>query len=243
MNRRFATLSLLATLLVACASLAFGATAPRTHPFRDATCRALDCRTAPRIVLAGSRQATGPMERQLHRPDPCRSAPSPWLAPILSKTNVTTNFTVWVIPIKFVYDASHGNKTFDPSKHKLSNGRTVIQNVLKSPLFNAGIDFKQGATDLGNTQYEDAFQRGTWWGKNVKKNNKYHVLLKPVLKPEQTINCTDDSCQVDTFHFGSDPNITAGLEDINNYDSLVQGFMTKLGATPDILPLFVFYDT
>ena len=74
-----------------------------------------------------------------------------------SKTNTTTTFTVWVIPIKFVYDASHGNHTFDP-KHKLSNGRTVIQNTLKSPLFNAGIDFKQGATDLGNTQYIDVQQ-------------------------------------------------------------------------------------
>ena len=85
-----------------------------------------------------------------------------------SNTNVTTTFTVWVIPIKFVYDASHGNKTFDPNKHKLPNGRTVIQNTLQSPLFNAGIDFKQGATDLGNTEYIDAFQRGTWWGESVK---------------------------------------------------------------------------
>ena len=63
-------------------------------------------------------------------------------------TNVTTTTTIWVIPIKFVYDASHGNKTFDPNKHKLPNGRTVTQNTLQSPLFNAGIDFKQGATDL-----------------------------------------------------------------------------------------------
>ena len=63
-----------------------------------------------------------------------------------------------------------------------------------------------------------------------------------MLKPEQTINCTDASCQVDTFHFGNDPNITAGLADINYYDNQVQGFMSKLGATPDIVPLFVWYD-
>jgi hypothetical protein len=158
-------------------------------------------------------------------------------------TNVTTSTTVWVIPVKFVYDASHGNKTFDPNKHKLPNGRTVIQNTLKSPLFNAGIDFKQGATDLGNTQYEDAFQRGTWWGKNVKKNTDYHVLLKTVTKPEQTIDCTDSSCSVQVIQFQQGgPKITAGLADINYYDSLIQGFMSKLGATPDILPLFVWYD-
>src|SRR6202041_1452868 len=152
----------------------------------------------------------------------------------------TTPSPVWVIPVKFVYDASHGNKTFDP-QHKLSNGRTVVQNILKSPLFNAGIDFKQGPTDLGNTQYEDAFQRGTWWGKNVKKNTNYHVLLKTVVKPEQTINCTDASCQVATINFGG-PSITAGLEDINVYDGQVQSIMSKLGATPDVVPLFIWYD-
>ena len=97
-------------------------------------------------------------------------------------------------------------------------------------------------TDLGNTQYIDAFQRGTWWGRSVKTHPNYHVLLKAVLKPEQTINCTDASCQVDTFHFGNDPNVTAGLADINYYDNLIQGFMTKLGVTPNIVPLFVWYD-
>jgi hypothetical protein len=158
-------------------------------------------------------------------------------------TNVTTTTEVWIIPVKFIYNASHGDKTFDPNKKKLSNGRTVTQNTLKSPLFNAGIDFKQGSTDLGNTQYEDAFQRGTWWGDNVKKNTKYHVLLKTVLKPEQTINCTDSSCSVETIQFqNGGPKITAGLADINYYDDLVQGFMKKLGATPNILPFFIWDD-
>lgn len=154
-----------------------------------------------------------------------------------SKTNVTTTIPVWIIPIKMVFDKNHGNKTFDP-KQKLTNGRTVIQNILKSPIFQSGIDFKQGPTDLGKTQYIDAFQRGTWWGNNVNKNNKYHVLLKPVMKPEQTLNCTDSSCTV-RFESG----VLAGLADINYYDGQVQTFMTKLGATPDILPLFIFYDT
>jgi hypothetical protein len=154
-----------------------------------------------------------------------------------SKTNVTSTVQAWIIPVKFVFDKNHGNKTFDP-KHKLSNGQTVIQNITTSPLFVSGIDFKQGATDLGKTQYIDAFQRGTWWGKNVKKNNKYHVLLKPVVKPEQTINCTDTSCRV-----GNEFGVTVGLADINFYDNQVQSFMNKLGATPDILPVFIFYDT
>jgi hypothetical protein len=238
MNRRFATFTLLAALLLACtASVAFAqddSQAVGPKPMFKAYLRSTLPAEVPGKQLV---QWNGSFTDLTHVK---RTFTMVGTNP--NTTNVTTTTTVWVIPVKFVYNASHGNKTFDPSKHKLSNGRTVVQNILKSPLFNAGIDFKQGPTDLGNTQYEDAFQRGTWWGKSVKKNTKYHVLLKAVLKPEQTIDCTDASCQVDTFHFGSDPNVTAGLADINYYDNLVQGFMTKLGATPDIVPLFVWYD-
>ena len=234
MNRRFATLSLLATLLLACASLAFAEdNSANVKPMFTAIRH-----DGPSVSPSGKQlvQWNGSFKDhtgQTHTFTMVGTNPA--------TTNVTTTTTVWIIPVKFVYNASHGNMTFDPNKHKLSNGRTVTQNTLKSPLFNAGIDFKQGATNLGNTQYEDAFQRGTWWGKNVKKNTKYHVLLKPVVKPEQTINCTDVSCQVDTFNFGG-PNITAGLFDINKYDPIIQGFMSKLGVTPDITPLFIWYD-
>jgi hypothetical protein len=240
MNRRFATLSLLATLLLACASIALAQdveTDPSAKPVPRFTALPPRAGLPPSVPGKQLVQWNGSFKDLT---GVTRTFTMAGTNP--AKTNVTTNFTVWVIPVKFVYDASHGNKTFDPSKHKLSNGRTVTQNTLKSPLFNAGIDFKQGATDLGNTEYIDAFQRGTWWGKNVKKNTNYHVLLKAVVKPEQTINCTDASCQVDTFHFGTDPTITAGLADINYYDSQVQAFMTKLGATPDVVPFFIWYD-
>ena len=76
-----------------------------------------------------------------------------------SKTNVTTTVTTWIIPIKIVSGAGHGNKTFDPLQ-KVSNGKTVIQNTLASPLFSSGFDFKIGKVDLGSTQYIDAFERG-----------------------------------------------------------------------------------
>ena len=48
--------------------------------------------------------------------------------------------------------------------------------ILKSPLLQSEVDFKQGGTDLGKTQYIDAFQRGFWWSA-VQKNTKWHVLL------------------------------------------------------------------
>jgi hypothetical protein len=231
MNRRSTALTLFAALLLACTSLASAQNDPFANPvpaFVAGPQHPADPNQKPGTNLV---QWNGSFTDLTHI---TRHFTMVGTNP--AKTNVTSNVTVWVIPIKFVYDANHGNHTFDP-QHKLSNGRTVVQNTLKSPLFNAGIDFKQGATDLGNTQYIDAFQRGTWWGKNVKTNTNYHVLLKTVTKPEQTINCTDASCQV-----GSAFGVTVGVADINYYDNLVQGFMRNLGATPNVLPLFIWYD-
>jgi hypothetical protein len=236
MNRRFATLALTAALVLACASLALAQGAndfpyPNPTPMFTAFSHEAPPNQVPGKQLvqwSGTFTDLTHVKRTFHMAgtDP-------------SKTNVTTTFTVWVIPVKFVFDKNHGNHTFDPNKTKVSNGKTVTQNTVASPLFKSGIDFKQGPTDLGNTQYIDAFQRGTWWGKNVKKNNKYHVLMKAVVKPEQTINCNQTgACAV-----GNEFGVTVGLADINLYDNAVQSFMKKLGATPDILPFFIFYDT
>ena len=41
------------------------------------------------------------------------------------KNNTPTTVPLFVIPIKMVYDKSHGNMTFDPKNDKLPNGETV----------------------------------------------------------------------------------------------------------------------
>ncbi|HEY1271255.1 MAG TPA: hypothetical protein VGF08_04700, partial [Terriglobales bacterium] len=51
-----------------------------------------------------------------------------------SKTNTSTTVPVFIVPIKLVYGASNGNMTFDPVADKVSNGKTVINNILASPL-------------------------------------------------------------------------------------------------------------
>src|SRR5271170_1924181 len=163
MNRRFATLTLIATLLLACASLAFGQ-GDQDYPYPN-----------PRPLFTAGRHAADPTEtsgKQLVQWNGSftdltkQKRTFTMIGTDPSKTNVTTTTTVWIIPVKFVFDKSHGNKTFDP-KHKLPNGKTVTQNTVASPLFKSGIDFKNGKIDLGKTQYIDAFQRGTFWGKNV----------------------------------------------------------------------------
>src|ERR1700733_9996850 len=84
-------------------------------------------------------------------------------------------------PIKVVY----GSTSYDPTVVQ-ANGVSVIQNVLNSPLFNSSVDYVQGGTNLGTTQYEDAFQRGTLWG-TVSSHTGYHVLLSTTVEPVQTV--------------------------------------------------------
>ena len=158
-----------------------------------------------------------------------------------SKTNTTTTVSVEIVPIKMVYGKNNGNKTFDPMKNKLPNGQTVMQMILASPIFNANVDFKQGGTDLGKTQYIDAFQRGNFWGKNVQKNTNYHVLFaKPIIGPEQTINVTPAQGNVISNPWSGIP---TGTMDINAFDAQLQTIMRKFSQIqPNVLPLFLTYN-
>jgi hypothetical protein len=155
------------------------------------------------------------------------------------KSNVTSTIPVFVIPIKMVFDKNHGNHTFDPNKAKFSGQSVpVTKTILASPIFQSNVDFKQGGTDLGKTQYIDAYQRGNFWSV-VKKNNKYHVVLgKATVLAEQTINCNTSDCAV-----GNEFGKTVGLMDINHFDAVIQGYLQKFSQIqPNTLPIFLTYD-
>jgi len=152
-----------------------------------------------------------------------------------ASTNTTTTYTIYVIPIKMVYGSRNGNHTYDPNKDK-ANNVTITQNLLNSPLFNS-MDWKWGSTDMGTTQYEDAFQRGTFWG-NVKTNTSYHVVFAtPTVLTEQSITVSRSQGRVISNPFGSG---TVGTMDINAFDAKLQTFMSSLSqVNPTNLPLFL----
>ena len=156
-----------------------------------------------------------------------------------SSTNTTTTIPVFVIPVRLGYKGSNGSKTiFDPNT-KLSNGKTVVQNVLASPVFATGIDFKQGGTDLGNTQYIDAYQRGNFWT-NVMTNTNYHVLLgTPTVLPTKTLVVPSADGSV-----GNEFGVTVGLADINWFDTQINAVIKHYTQiTPASLVIFVTYDS
>src|SRR6202163_2442993 len=157
-----------------------------------------------------------------------------------SQGRTSTTVPVYIIPIKMVYGATNGNRTFDPKSHVLSNGKTVVNNIIASPIFNPGVNFTQGGIDLGTTQYLDAFQRGNFWS-TVASNSSYHVLLgKPVVLAEKTITVTPALGSVMNNPFGSG---IVGTYDITAFDAQLQVWMrAQAKITPGVLPLFITYD-
>src|SRR6266700_1621684 len=99
----------------------------------------------------------------------------------------STTVAVEIIPIKIVItNRRKVQTTFDPS-HVLSNGKTVTNNTVASPIFSS-IPFTSGGVSMGTTQYIDAYQRANFWGA-VASHTGYHLVLGgPTVEPEQTLS-------------------------------------------------------
>jgi len=149
-------------------------------------------------------------------------------------TNTTTTITTYLIPIKMVCRG----RTSDPETI-LSNGQTAVTNTTSSPIFNSGITFVQGGTNVGDTQYIDAFQRGNFWG-DVVTNSSYHVLLSPVVLAEHTLNVPKQDCSnANPFGFG-----TVSIVNINYFDAQLQSIISGTSQiTPASFVMAITYDS
>ena len=156
-----------------------------------------------------------------------------------ASTNTTTTVTAYIVPVimnytRGIYGSSH--KKFNPTKDT-QNGVTIDQNMLNSPLFN-NVDWNWGGTDVGTTQYVDAFQRASFW-QNVTTNTNYHVVLSPSVLPSLTIKPTKaQGGAVVANPFGGSGKV--GEMNINSFDSALQGYMSSHSQiTPDTVVIFV----
>src|SRR5579872_7385313 len=137
-------------------------------------------------------------------------------------TNVSTTIQAVIVPIKIVITRRGKTTTFDPA-HVLSNGRTVTQNTVVSPIFDATTTYVQGTVNVGKTQYIDAYQRANFWG-TVQHDTNYHLLLGgPTVLAEQTLSPPSSAATT-----GSPFGFTAGLVDINWFDGQLQSLMSRL---------------
>jgi hypothetical protein len=138
-----------------------------------------------------------------------------------------------------------GDTTFDPTVPDnacLAAPNNVPLSLLRnSPIFmNANFNF--GGTDVGNTQYTDAFQRANFWDL-IDKNN-YHVRMSPVrILPPLVLDIPAKSgLALSGKIFGACSSL--GIVDINLIDTaVVEATMTTPGVTPKTFPMFMLYNS
>jgi hypothetical protein len=137
---------------------------------------------------------------------------------------------VYIIPLKLVWTPTGGTATTE-------DATPIVPNIIASPIFTP-MDFKFGKTDIGTTQYEDAFAKANVWSIGGSATG-YHVLLgKPTVTKTQTI--TVPAKQGSTLSaFG----ITALIANINWFDPHMQLLIKKLKIPANALPIFVTTQT
>lgn len=148
-------------------------------------------------------------------------------------TGTSTTIPTYIIPIEL----KSGTFVANPLQ-TLPNGKTVVKNTVVSPIFKSKTDYNQGGTDLGTTQYIDAYQRAALWGV-VSTHTGYHVLLgRPKVEPLQSYTVPASKGGVAT-DFG----VKVIQADINWFDAKAQSLLTSLHLPVDSLPIFLVTQT
>lgn len=148
--------------------------------------------------------------------------------------SVTSNIPLVIIPLKFKFADGTSLSATQTVCGDVKNTKFRVKN---SPLIKKAA-FAPGGTNVGTTQYVDAFQRANFWSSVSTVSPNYHVLLSPVsVKPLQTINVGANGTTV------SGPCARIGEVDINFFDNIAMNLLTTLAIPADTLPLFLDYNT
>jgi hypothetical protein len=150
--------------------------------------------------------------------------------------SATSNIPMVIVPLAFKF--SDGT-TLSALQKVCSDTFTSVQRVKKSPLISKAVTFSPGGTNVGKTQYEDAFQRANFWSSVSTVSPNYHVLFHPVqMKPLQTINVPAANGKS-----VAGPCARIGEVDINFFDNIAMNLITQLGIPANTLPLFLDYNS
>jgi hypothetical protein len=148
--------------------------------------------------------------------------------------SATSTIPVVIIPLTFVFSDGTTLSASDPVCDGTDSAVTLSQN---SPLFQ-DYPFLPGGTDVGTTQYIDAFQRANFWSAVSTSAPDYHVRLTTTVQPTQTIKVPPFSGSTSTG-----PCAKIGQMGIIPFDLLARRLITRLGIPPTSLPLFLAYNT
>jgi hypothetical protein len=166
---------------------------------------------------------------------------------------IVTNTVATGIDSKGQYITEPGVTTFDPTvpDHAcLTEPNNVPLTLLReSPLFeNAAFNF--GGTEVGKTQYTDAFQRAQFWQALGDAANDYHTLLSPVqVVTPVTINVPAERGLARPAQFTGGrtlcaPHARVDIEWFDTYlNEVVLPALSAQGVAPANLPVFFASNT
>jgi hypothetical protein len=148
--------------------------------------------------------------------------------------SATSNIPMVIVPIKFVF--SDGT-VLTPTQTVCGDVKNTKFRFKNSPLLK-NAPFAPGGTNVGTTQYIDAYQRANFWNFVSTVSPDYHVRFSPIsFKPVQTINVgANGSTQ-------AGPCARIGKVDINFFDNIAMNLLTTLNIPANTLPLFLDYNT
>ena len=146
----------------------------------------------------------------------------------------TSRIPLVIVPLKF--DFVDGT-SLSATQRVCGDTKTTLTRVKTSPLLKK-VAFTPGGTNVGTTQYVDAFQRANFWSRVSTTSPNYHVLLAPIqVKPLQTITVGAAGTTV------AGPCARIGEVDINFFDTIAMSMLTTLNIPANTLPLFLSYNT
>jgi hypothetical protein len=149
--------------------------------------------------------------------------------------SATTIVPTVIIPIAFKF--SDGT-LLDPTKVVCGGTKTALALTKASPVYKNHA-YVLGTTDVGNTQFVDAFQRASFWKFVSTTSPNYHVLLTVKTGPKKTLNVPASA----GFVVGG-PCAPIGEVDIDWFDNQLTNviFPSILAVNPTVLPQALFYN-
>ena len=160
--------------------------------------------------------------------------------PRVRLANPATTIVANIIPI--VVKLSDGT-TFDPTTKSCGETVSPLNAALASPVFE-NTTFRSGGTNVGNTQYADAFQRASFWAytKPSGINPGYHVVLEPKVGKTISITVPAASGRLDTGPSCDAAEVTMAYAVSQGLKLLPSLAAKPWGVSPKTFPIFLLHN-
>jgi hypothetical protein len=183
-----------------------------------------------RELPAGQRASSLPTFKYTYKYNGTTYTPS-FVGTDPSKGAVATTVPTVLIPVEMI--TSDGTVT-NPNKAPAGSKLSVTKQVVASPIFSSGYDFQTDKTDIGSTQFVDAFEKMALWNVGGSATGYHVVLGQPKIEKLLKLKVPKTSGTTGT-EFG----IKVQEVDINYFDQQITAQINKLKLPSGTLPIFI----